>query len=355
MSGATKARELVIKTAQEYLDRLAAEAGRDPELIHELADAYNKLGDVQGGTGEGNTGDTKAALASYRRAVELRESVHDAQASTTKVRVAYLKALTDLANEEATAGDAARAVPLCEKAVSIGEAWLQQGPSDADLLTATANAYSQLGFHQRVEGKFEVAVASAKHSLALQVRARDLRPGDEKLLRSVATRYWAVGSAEKLAGHPEEAIAAYTTTVELMRQVAARDPGNVKSRRELLGASCCWRRLRWTCCTSRRRGKGEALPLWEDALGIGTQLLNEDPANALVEADVTLISLGLGSALEDVGRPRDALNVVVPAAERQERRHLSSPENRTAAYYLALLKEGVGELPERSAWTLRQH
>ena len=77
VSGATKARALVIKTAQEYLDRLAAEAGRDPELIHELADAYFKLGDVQGGTVEGNIGDNKAALASYRRAVALRESVHD--------------------------------------------------------------------------------------------------------------------------------------------------------------------------------------------------------------------------------------------------------------------------------------
>lgn len=339
VSGTTKARELVIKTAQEYLDRLASEAGSDPELIHELAAAYNKLGDVQGGTVEGNTGDTKAALASYRRAVELRESVKDAQASATSVRVGYLKALTDLANEEATAGDPARSVPLCEKAVSIGNAWLQNQSSEADLLTATANAYAQLANHQLANGNFDAAVASAKHSLALQESARKLHPDDVKLLRSVATRYWAVGSTQKVAGHTEEAVASFTTTVELMRQIAARNPGNANSRRELLGAS--WLLAASTADLLHKQNQGQegALRLWEEAWQIGKQLLKEDPANALVEADVTLISLGLGSALEDVGRPGDGLKVLIPAIETQERRYLSGMENRTAAYYLALLKE----------------
>ncbi len=113
VAGATRARELVVKTAQEYLDRLAAEAGRDPDLIHELADAYQKLGAVQGSTVEGNTGDTKAALASYRRGLALRDAVEDAHSSVTNVRVGYLRALTSLANVETVSGDlGSRAAPL---------------------------------------------------------------------------------------------------------------------------------------------------------------------------------------------------------------------------------------------------
>ena len=79
--GATNARKLVVKTAQEYLDRLAAEGGsglfggRDPALIHELAEAYRKLGDVQGNPVESNAGDSRAALASYRKALVLQDSV----------------------------------------------------------------------------------------------------------------------------------------------------------------------------------------------------------------------------------------------------------------------------------------
>jgi eukaryotic-like serine/threonine-protein kinase len=340
VSGTTKARELVIKTAQEYLDRLATDAGRDPELIHELAEAYHKLGNVQGSPLEGNTGDSKAALASYRRAVALRDSVGDARASATNVRVGYLTAVWELANAEAVSGDAARALPLCEKAVSVAQSWIQNGSSDSELLTAAANAYSQLSAHQRENGYFEASVASAKHSLALQQRVRELRPEDEKLLRSVAVRYWAVGSAQKVAGHPEEAVANFTTTVDLMRQVTASNPANAQNRRELLGASWLLAACTIDLLHKQKKGQEQALPLWEDAWRIGTQLLKEDPANALVEADVTTIALGLGSTLQEVGRPRDALTIFRSTIERQQRRYISSPDNRTAAYYLALLQVG---------------
>jgi tetratricopeptide (TPR) repeat protein len=343
LSGATKARELVIKTAQEYLDSLAADAGRDPELIHELAAAYQKLGDVQGSPIEGNTGDSKASLASYRRALELRDSVEDARAEDTKARVEYLHALTQLANAEATSGDGARALFLSEKAVSVAEAWIHNGSTDSDLLTSAANTYAQLSTRQREKGDFEPAVASAKHSLALQLRVQDLNPGDKKLLRRVATRYWAVGSAQKFAGHSEEAVATFTTTRELMRQVAESDPQNGQSRRELLGASLLLAGSTVDLLHKQRKPLDQALPLWQEAWRIGTQLWKEDPGNALVEADLTLVSMGLGSTLEELGRPREALAILGPAVARQQPRYFSSPDNRTAGYYLALLMVASAE------------
>ena len=91
----------------------------------------------------------KAALASYRKALALRDSAGDAHASATKPRVGYLDALTGLANAEAVSGDAARALPLCEKAVAVAESWIHNGSSDSDLLTAAAFSYSQLSTHQR--------------------------------------------------------------------------------------------------------------------------------------------------------------------------------------------------------------
>lgn len=337
VAGATKARELVVKTAQEYLDRLAADSGQDRDLIHELADAYDKLGDVQGSPVAGNTGDSKAALASFRRAVELRDSIGDEKATDTKVRSGYLHALIGLANAEATSGDPARALPLNQKAASMADSWIANGSSDSDLLTSVSNTYSQLSTHQRENGKFEAAVASAKHSLAIQQQASGVHPDDAKLLRSVATRHWAVGSAQKMAGHPEEAVATFTTTVELLRQVAARDPSNARSRRELLTASWLLADTKAELLHKQKKGLEAAVPLWQEAWRIGTQLLNEDPANALVEADLTLISLGLGSTLQEVRQPQEALKMLGPAIDRQERRYRSDPENRTAAHYLALL------------------
>ena len=335
--GATKARELVVKTAQKYLDRLAAEAGQDRELTRELAEAYRKLGDVQGSPLEGNTGDTQAALASYRKALALRDALGDEHAVDTKIRRSYVVALIGLANEEAVAGNPARALPLCQKAVDVAESWIRDGSSDPDLLAAAAGSYTQLSTHQREIGNFEAAVASAKHALALTQRALKLRPDDRKLQRSVATGYWAVGSAEKLAAHPEEAVASFTTTVELLRRLAANNPGNVASRRELLGASWLLAASMIDLLHKQHKSQEGALPPFEEAWRIGTQLLKEDPANALVEADMTSISIGLASTLQELGRDREALDVVAPTIARQARRHGSAPGNRTAAYYLALL------------------
>jgi tetratricopeptide (TPR) repeat protein len=341
--GTTKARELVIKTAQQYLDRLALEAGRDPQLIHELAEAYHKLGDVQGSTIEGNTGDVKAALASYRKSIALRDSVGDEHATDTAVRVAYALSLTGLANAEAGTGDPSRVLPISEKAVAVAEVWLRDGSNDPDLLSAAANAYSQLALHQQENGDFEGSMASSKRSVTLQLQARDLRPDDPKALRSLAVRYWALGSSQKVAGHAEDAIASYSTARDMLRQVAERNPGNAQSRRELIGVSWLLADTTVDLLRAQKKSQAPGVPLWQDVWRDGTKLLKEDPGNALVEADVILISMGLGTTLQQAGRPREGDEVLVPAIAMQERRYRSSPENRTAGYYLALLLDASAE------------
>ncbi|MBL8214747.1 MAG: serine/threonine protein kinase [Bryobacterales bacterium] len=70
--GNTKAKALLVSTAREYLDNLSRSAGRDRELIAELAEAYEKLAQVQGGTSDVNLGNRIAALDSRRRALDLR-------------------------------------------------------------------------------------------------------------------------------------------------------------------------------------------------------------------------------------------------------------------------------------------
>src|SRR5262249_39861579 len=46
--GTTRARQLVVNTALEYLEKLSQDASRDPVLAREVASAYEKVGDIQG-------------------------------------------------------------------------------------------------------------------------------------------------------------------------------------------------------------------------------------------------------------------------------------------------------------------
>ena len=337
VAGATKARELVVKTAHQYLDRLAAEAGPDKDLTRELADAYRKLGDVQGNPLESNAGDAKAALASYRKSLALRDSLGDADAVATKDRVGYLDALTGLANAESVSGDASRAVPLCERAVALAEPWIKNGSSDPELLTAAANSYSQLSNHQRTKGNFEGAMASAKTSLALKQRALALRPQDTKLLRSVATGHWAVGSAQKVAGHPEEAVASFTTTVELMRQVSARTPGNVQSRRELLGAS-------WLLAACQERPAPQAGQRAGSRPAVVRRCLAAGNAAACRGSSQRIGGIRYGQYFPRPGSHPGTGRAASRSLAGAQARHRTAgaslrirPGDRNAAYYLALL------------------
>jgi eukaryotic-like serine/threonine-protein kinase len=72
LPGSTQSREMVARTALEYLDSLAQESAVVPELLLELAQAYLKVGDVQGDPWAPNLGHGAAAMQSYCKALSSR-------------------------------------------------------------------------------------------------------------------------------------------------------------------------------------------------------------------------------------------------------------------------------------------
>src|SRR5258708_1577322 len=73
LPGSTKARELVVKRARQYLEMLASEGAGDSSLQQELASAYETLAAIQGGANN-SLGDTAGEIASIERALSIREA-----------------------------------------------------------------------------------------------------------------------------------------------------------------------------------------------------------------------------------------------------------------------------------------
>ncbi len=71
LSGSAKVRAEMARRATEYLNTLAREAQNNRSLRLELADGYLRLGDIQGNMFRTNLGDTRAALATYQRGIDL--------------------------------------------------------------------------------------------------------------------------------------------------------------------------------------------------------------------------------------------------------------------------------------------
>ena len=75
LQGSTEARAAVVKSALEYLDRLAQDSNNDAVLQSELAAAYEKIGDLQGNPNKPNLSDFSGAIASYQKAGQIRQSL----------------------------------------------------------------------------------------------------------------------------------------------------------------------------------------------------------------------------------------------------------------------------------------
>ena len=74
LRGARPVRERMVRDALGYLDGLARESREDPSLQRELAGAYDRIGDLQGGE-PSSLGDTEGAARSYAKALGILESL----------------------------------------------------------------------------------------------------------------------------------------------------------------------------------------------------------------------------------------------------------------------------------------
>lgn len=89
LAGSTKAREELVKTSLAYLDSLAKEGTQDPALKRELAEAYIKIGDVQGNPNYANLGHPAAALESYTKAITIAKTLGSSAEALELLATAY--------------------------------------------------------------------------------------------------------------------------------------------------------------------------------------------------------------------------------------------------------------------------
>src|SRR5262245_21413229 len=189
--GTTAARKLVVETALHYLDRLGRDNLSDPQLREELAAAYVRIGEVQGGAFLANLGDSAGALESFRKAL----AIVGRSAVTPGLKRVEIEAHINIAN---LATDPTASLADFNEAIRAADEQLAIDPNDVETLRLVADACHgratvghvtdrvadeermasrEIEFRRRAlvlapEGRNEVALtqAMAQHALALQQR-----------------------------------------------------------------------------------------------------------------------------------------------------------------------------------------
>lgn len=171
LNGATKAREMVVKKAQEYLDRLAQEAGDDRELLWELSTAYLKLGDVQGRPGFSRTGDTGTALQSYEKSLATRRHLTAVEPGNAQYQRGLAETLSRFGPMFQVLGRPTEAVDKMREAMGITDKLLLTSHDLQTFLTAFRNP-AFLGDALAEVGNYDEALEMYQKSFAIAERMR---------------------------------------------------------------------------------------------------------------------------------------------------------------------------------------
>ena len=280
LDGSTEAREIVLDRSIDYLDRLSADVDDDLALRVDLAEAYFKVGSVQGLPTGPNLGRTDDAEASYRRGLALLTG-GVALTDSLGIRAERVRArlLQKLAVVRAFRGETDDARELLGEAVAAYDRVHAVAPGTADQQAARVSALVESGDyagHPHFPSAGDTAAAVgyyARAEAALDAIAEGQRTPFARRMGSVV--YERQGTMRYDARDFDGALDRYRRSFAIREALAAAPDASYDARRdggvahEMIGR------------TRRQQGRvAEALADYRQAHAVYATLAQEDPANA---------------------------------------------------------------------------
>jgi tetratricopeptide (TPR) repeat protein len=293
LPGSLKAREMLVKTALQYLDSLAGEAGNDPALALELAVAYRKIGMIQGESRGANTGDLSASLANFEKAKRLFVALDAAKPSDIEVVREHRDLSFVLARAYIAIGspgwqdEIAATVKLAARVVALPGATSRDRAREATMMAEQAHLTTiKLGPNPEVEALIARALAN------LEALAREA-PEQTVVRMNLSYTYLRAGAMFGLGNRSPERVRMATEydrkALAAIRTVLAEKPDDANARRVELSAL-----LELVRVLSYAGEHREADRTMSEVLTLGAQRLARDPKNVEVSTD-SLELLNLGS------------------------------------------------------------
>jgi tetratricopeptide (TPR) repeat protein len=376
LPGSTAVRASIVETARRYLDGLSQDAGTDPGLIRELAQAYQRLGDVQG-TDQASLGQLDDARSSYRKALEMYQRLPARDRSSPVVRrgmadVLHASGLLEYnSNHEGpaerllqqmldTLGDAgadpAMRLLRARGMRDLGDVRLRLGQTAPalDLMSSALRTLRELQASGDADTSLPGQIIISEERLArARVKAGDLDgalaafddllrtgpPCDERAIGDAACRRLAVRlswTADVYAAldrpnldEPEKAVPLYERALSIAERIAALDDKDRQARFDLAARYGKLGDALWSIAPER------ALALYDRALATARTLASKEQLEILRSSYLIAVS----RPLIKLGRTGEARKYLLEALE--QARTEPHPE----------YADRLGEAEARAIWT----
>lgn len=303
LPGSTSAREFVVSRALNYLDRLADESNEDASLLPDLVAGYLKVGDVQGGSGHANLGDTQGAIASYERASQLVEKWKNTSPGDSAPLRAAADVRSRIGDMRLSQGDSPGALSDFQIAREQIESLLQKDPDNATYLRDLEKTLVKLGNAYSAAWRFDDAktvLARAQSICETLLDGEDRRPSDEHDLGVVLLKR---ARAAIITQRPkEEWIPLVDRSITISRKAAEDNPNSTTRLRDL--AIACDFKAESLLQSEDAAG---ALEYYRESLDIALRLREIDPKNVLARHDLMIAHNNVGRAQTALMQHQDAL------------------------------------------------
>ncbi len=234
LPGATKARELIVKTGLEYLDNLSRNAGGDTELQLELAGAYKRIGDVQGYVMQANLGRTDDALRSYEKAVRLLREAGRRGSLARKARLEEVRVQRRIAAVYEYTRKVEEALGQFAETTRLARRLKDEDPSDFRAAVLWGGVQLAEGAMVQRMGKYREARELYEMVMGELEGLAKRWPGDSELEGNLAVAISRRAMCDIRLGRLKDAVEAYRKGIVWRQRELEKDPSNVRFQRNLM-------------------------------------------------------------------------------------------------------------------------
>jgi eukaryotic-like serine/threonine-protein kinase len=329
--GTITARKLITQRSLEYLDSLAQEADGEWSLQGELAAAYTKVGDVQGQSYNANLGDTQGALASYRKALAIRQTLAAVNPEDATNRLELAKSHNKVGDILAKMGDLPDASARFREARSIAESLVTQDPTSLDKRHELVLAYTRSGYVLEDMGDSAASLDSHREALSASQTQIAYHPDDPLACHDLATSYNNVGHVLAKTGRVREGLEIYRKGLSVCEWRSADDPKSTQANtRGWLDDFLEMGRM-----LTQLGNKKAAFEDLNKAMAIGRRLAAADLQNAQAGSDLSACHEGIGDSRVAFGEIEMALRSYRQAIAIREQLSAKDPGNAETRAVLA--------------------
>jgi len=302
LPGATPVRERLVRDSLQYLDGLAAEAMGDRSLSREVASAYERVADVQGGTMDANLGNTAGAIESGKKALNIRASLLASDPGNAGLQrelgSSYFKVGTLLWET----GDMSGAADYLRHALGLREQLARADPADAARQYEVSAAYDRLGMLVLDQGDAGGALTDYRRSLEILNSVPKAEQSRESTRRSMSVEYEHVGSALLELADLTGALENNSRALAIRAALSKDFPLNADYKRTLQVSYYNQGEI-----LARMARIPAALASYREEIALGEKLLRTDPSNEQYRGDVAYGLIRIGDMLFKLARYDEAL------------------------------------------------